>query len=159
MIHIFERFDDEKSPRGEKWETIEWKTNNPTSVEKSGRYLTATYAIKNTDFRMPHRGYLYFPHPVEDSLAAEYEYDLPSLAIPDYKPGLIQNDSMTEQLKQAWMSLDDTRTLDITRSNCSSFTVNLKKEIVDPLEHSIDGYLYIYRPDIITIKVFMEVAD
>lgn len=134
-IYVFERFNNEI--KGDKWEDIVWDFAAPSyTVEtKSGWLLKC-------DFRLPHRGIFYIPHPTDDTKALEFKYDTPAIMIPDYIPGAIRQKSFTPALKAAWEALPNECTFQLGEH----VTLTARKEIVDALEHSIDGYLYFYRP-------------
>jgi hypothetical protein len=146
MIHIFERFEfdpdleSEKAKKGEKWNTITWDFRAPR--------VTSTHAQWDLkcDFRLPSCGTLYFPHPTDDTVATEFEYATPALAIPNYVPGIIHQQSFTDELRTEWAALPDTVDLKIGR-----MTLTAKKDLIDALEHSIEGRFYIYRPVVLQV--------
>lgn len=138
-IHVYERFktSTNKETKGDKWHTIDWDFAAPDCTTDA----KSTWTLK-CDFRLPHRGLLYIPHPTRDSEAMEFEYCTPELAIPHYIPGAIRDKSFTPELKISWEALPPTCILRLG----DRVEVWCNKEIVDAMEHSIDGFLYLYRP-------------
>lgn len=128
-IQVYERFDSE---RGDLWETITWDFMAPTTR------TPLTWRLR-CDWRMPAHGVLRFMHPTRDE-ALEFSYDTPSIFIPDHTVGAVKQSSFTPQLKSEWLALPEEWTCEIGK-----MTLTCRKDIIDVVESTIFGELYIYR--------------
>lgn len=149
LIHVFERFTEitigepSKDTKGEKWEDITLDFKAPTYMTDD----TVGWLLK-CDFRLPYRGFLHIPHPTDDEKALEFIYKTPTCKIPNYIAGVIRQKNYTEELKKEWEALPDECVLQLG----DRVTLTCRKDIVDGLEHSIDGWLYLYRPAELQIR-------
>lgn len=130
-ILIFERVDEEI---GELWESIKFKLW--TFVQNGN---TMSQKIK-CDFRMPTCGAIRFNS--HDDKSIIYSYELPNLKIPNFIPGGIDQNNYTLDLKKKWDEMPNEQILSIGK-----FDIVLKKDIIDGLECTNLGELYIYRPN------------
>lgn len=144
-IHVYERFELEStasqehsnSDIGDLWEIISW------DMAASSWFITSppTWGWKLTcDWRMPAAGVLKFMNPVKDE-SIEFRYNTPSLTISRFVPGAIKQRYFTEDLKRSWEALPTEWTCSIGK-----MTLICHKDIIDAIEASPLGVLYIYRP-------------
>jgi hypothetical protein len=124
--------------KGDLWHTIEWDFAAPTWCQTSSTPQWA-WQLK-CDWRMPAHGILRFMHPIKDE-AIEFRYDTPSLMLPSHAPGKIKPSSFTPELKKAWEELPQEWSCEVGK-----MTLTCTKDIVDAIEITPLGELYLYRP-------------
>lgn len=134
MIHVFEYLEEKK---GELWETIKWDYHKPSKLED----MLVEYELK-CDFRLPTKGSLLIPDPSNDENNVEFYYEAPILKIPHFEPGILSEKWFTPALKREWETLPEFLTFKLS----DNISLEVKKDIVDALEHSLEGFLYVYRP-------------
>lgn len=139
-IFVWEILDDKK---GDLWESIKY---DPLKIARRDA-KSIEYKLK-CDFRLPNKGILGFPGKKDDE-CMEFAYAIQGLKIHNYKAGKLQDPS--PETKKEWDALPKTRELDI-QANGIAIVIICEREIVDPLEHSIEGFYYVYTPKKLIIK-------
>ncbi len=142
IIYVFERFN---TTKGELYETInvDFLTPHNISHEKIMYNLVC-------DFRLPYEGYLNILHPTNDALSLDLEYSTPTCPIINYIPGIIKETYFTDALRNIWERLP----LELEICLTDNYILHCKKEIIDIIECSVDGFLYIYRPTMLELRSF-----
>lgn len=159
-IQVYERFDNEGDDdrkeekegenegderdgvRGDLWEEITWDFLRPDwRKTHEGRTLPRMGWLLKCNFRMPAHGILRFMHPTKDDEATEFMYDTPTIKLPHFTPGVIKQKSFTPELKKEWEALPK-----MWHCSIGPVTLTCTKDILDAMESSVFGELYIYRP-------------
>lgn len=101
----------------------------------------------NCSFRMPFSGYLTLPHATQN-VSLELSYTLPMVKFENYVCGLIKTEYFSKTLQTEWEALPTEAILELG----AKVILVLKKDIIDAIECSPLGELYVYRPVELRIK-------